>query len=160
MSISSQDLKKLRQKHNLSRVQMAYIMRVSFESYEIREQDFIPVTEQEEKFLREFFDISEREKIEASKDCNDFMDKHPRHYRIERTLTIGDKLRLFRMYHQFTIIHMARLFCIPLTDYLELELDIRKPDDGILNVFCDFFGNAARNVLLTEIPPDILDEIV
>lgn len=160
MSISSQDLKKLRQKHNLSRVQMAYIMRMSFESYEIREKGFLPVEEQEEKFLRKFFDISEQERIEASKDCNDFMDKHPQHYRIERTLTIGDKLRLFRMYHQFTIIHMARLFCIPLTDYLELEQDIRKPDDGILNVFCDFFGNTAKNVLLTELSPEIMDAIL
>lgn len=160
MSISSQDLKKLRQKHNLSRVQMAYIMRMSFESYEIREKDYLSVNEQEEKFLREFFDISEQERIEASKDCNDFMDKHPQHYRIERTLTIGDKLRLFRMYHQFTIIHMARLFCIPLTDYLELERDIRQPDDGILNVFCDFFGNTAKNVLLTELSPEIMDAIL
>ena len=160
MSISSQELKKIRQKHNLCREQMSYIMRVSFESYELREKGLLPVEEQEEKFLREFFDISEREKIEASKDCEEFMDKHTLYYRVNRILTIGDKFQLFRIFHQFTPIHMARLFCIPLTDYLELERDIRQPDDGILNVFCDFFGNTAKNVLLTELSPEIMDAIL
>ena len=160
MSISSQELNKIRQKHNLSRVQMAYIMRVSFESYEIREKDLIPVTEQEEKFLREFFDISQQEKIVETEEYKEILEKYPRRYKIAPVLTIGDKFLLFRLYHFFSAVQMARIFCIPLTDYLELELDIRKPDEGLLNVFCDFFGNTAKNVLLTEIPPDILDEIV
>ena len=160
MSISCQELKKIRQEHHLSREQMSYIMQVSFESYELREKGFLPVEEQEEKFLREFFDISEREKIEASKDCEEFMDKHTLYYRVNRILTIGDKFQLFRIFHQFTPIHMARLFCIPLTDYLELERDIRQPDDEILDVFCDFFGNTAKNVLLTELSPEIMDAIL
>lgn len=160
MSISCQELKKIRQEHHLNRVQMAYIMRMGFESYEIREKDYLSVNEQEEKFLREFFDISEQEKIEAAKDCEEFMEKHTLYYRVSHQLTIGDKFRLFRMFHQFTPIHMARLFCIPLTDYLELERDIRQPGEWILNVFCDFFGNTAKSVLLTELSPEIMDAIL
>lgn len=160
MSISSQELQQIRLEHHLNRVQMAYIMQISFEDYEMREKDFLPIEEQEEKFLHEFFDISEQEKIEASKDCEEFMEKHTLYYRVNHQLTIGDKFRLFRMFHQFTPIHMARLFCIPLTDYLELERDIRQPGKWILNIFCDFFGNTAKNVLLTELSPEIMDAIL
>lgn len=144
----------------MSREQMSYIMQISFESYEIREKDFLPVEEQEEKFLHEFFDVSEQEKEELSKECMEFMEKNTLFYRVNRILTIGDKFRLLRTFHHFEPVHMARLFCIPFISYLELERDIRKPDEGILNVVCDFFGNTAKKVLLTDLPPEIMDAIL
>lgn len=160
MSISSQELKQIRQEHHLSREQMSYIMQISFESYEIREKGFVPVGEKEEIRLSEFFDISEQEKEELSKECMEFMEKNTLFYRVNRILTIGDKFRLLRTFHHFEPVHMARLFCIPFISYLELERDIRKPDEGILNVVCDFFGNTAKKVLLTELPPEIMDAIL